>query len=823
MITRLLHAVTDRATGRRGKFVTIAVWLVIAIALVALAPKLADVYDNASTQDIPSNAGSQVAQRLQMEKFPGSRGTPAILVFSDEKGLSSDDKATIKKVSDWLVSSQKPAAVDKVLSVYTVPQAASQLVSKDNKTMTIIATLTGSSSDTKFQDSVKQMRDYLKSTTRDTAVEAHVTGPAGVITDTVLIFGAVDVKLLLATIGLVLILLILLYRSPILAFLPLIGVGWALQIVNALLGFVGKSGVVGISQQATSIMTVLLFGAGTDYCIFIASRFREELAHTQDKHEAMRNTMRAVGEAITSSAGTVILGLLTLLFTFIGLYYSLGPALIIAVFVMLLAGLTLVPALLVWLGRAAYWPFVPKYDPTVQQQDAEGDLKGFWGRLGQWTARHRVLAVVGSTIFLIILALGNIGSVPTFNFLTSFRETTDSSTGYNILQKHFPAGTLAPTTVLVRLSGSDADAYKHLAQIDAVTVAAQKASGVAQVQGPTRPTGKDPLVDPQKLQTAIGALPAQIRDAIRSGKQPSIPTQPPTSGGKPTGTGQPPNSGKSATGQPPTNGKPPVTGQPPAYTPEQIQAIGAFAASTQYVSQDNSTFELSVVLKDDPYSLTAINNIGPIRDSLNRALSQQFPAGNGPHANLYLAGQTSQLSDTLAYNQHDTYLVVPAVILLVGIVLALLLRSLIAPLYLLAAVTLNFLASIGICAFFFERVEGQDGFNYAIPLYTFIFLVALGADYTIFLMSRVREEAKRRGIEKGVPYAVSRTGGVITSAGLILAGTFAVLMTLPLNILFQLGACVAVGILLDTFVVRGLLVPGIVLLLGKWNWWPGRL
>ncbi|GCE24157.1 MMPL family transporter [Dictyobacter kobayashii] len=835
MITRLLHGLTDSATGKRGKFVTIIVWLLIAIVLVVTAPKLADIYDNGSTQDIPSNAGSQVAQRLQLDKFPGSRGTPAILVFSDEKGLSADDKATIKKVSDWLGSSQKPASVDKVLSIYTVPQAASQLVSQDNKTMTIIANMTGSSSDTQFQDSVKKMRDYLKTTTSNTSVEAHVTGPAGVITDTVLIFGAVDVKLLLATVGLVLVLLILLYRSPILAFLPLIGVGWALQIIDALLGFVGKSGAVGISQQATSIMTVLLFGAGTDYCIFIASRFREELAHTQDKHEAMRNTMRAVGEAITSSAGTVILGLMTLLFTFIGLYYSLGPALIIAIFVMLLAGLTLVPALLVWLGRAAYWPFVPKYDPTIQQQDAEGDLKGFWGRLGLWTARHRVVAVVGSTIFLIILALGNIGSVPTFNFLTSFREVTDSSTGYNILQKHFPAGTLAPTTVLVKLSGSDANAYKHLAQIDAVTVAAQKATGVAQVQGPTRPTGKGTLVDPLKLQSAIDALPAQLRDAIRSGKQPSITTQPPT-GSKSTGTGQPPTtSGKPpvtgqpstgkppVAGQPPTNGKPPITGQPPAYTPEQLATIGAFAASTQYMSQDNSTFELSVVLKDDPYSLTAINNIAPLRDTLNKALSANFPNGNGPSATLYLAGQTSQLSDTLGYNQHDTYLVVPAVILLVGIVLALLLRSLIAPLYLLAAVTLNFLASIGICAFFFERVEGQDGFNYAIPLYTFIFLVALGADYTIFLMSRVREEAKRRGIEKGVPYAVSRTGGVITSAGLILAGTFAVLMTLPLNILFQLGACVAVGILLDTFVVRGLLVPGLVLLLGKWNWWPGRL
>jgi RND superfamily putative drug exporter len=166
---------------------------------------------------------------------------------------------------------------------------------------------------------------------------------------------------------------------------------------------------------------------------------------------------------------------------------------------------------------------------------------------------------------------------------------------------------------------------------------------------------------------------------------------------------------------------------------------------------------------------------------------------------------------------------VPVVLLLVFLVLALLLRSLVAPLYLLGAVTLNFLASIGICFLLFQRVQGEDGFNYAIPLYTFIFLVALGADYTIFLMSRVREEAQRRGLQAGVPFAVARTGGVITSAGLILAGTFLVLTTLPSTIQYQLGVCVAVGILLDTFVVRGLLIPGLVLLLGKWNWWPGHM
>ena len=792
MVTRMLHALTDASVSRRGKFVVMVVWLVVAGALVVVAPPLASIYNNNVTLSIPSGADSQVAQRLLLAKFPADRGTPAIIVFSDPHGLSADDRARAKAYSDWLTSSARPAGVGPTLSIFTVPQAASQLVSRDGTTMTIITTLTVSSADAAFTNAVKSLRSRLTTTIAGSPMQAHVTGPAGITVDAGLIFAGADFPLLLGTVLLVLILLILLYRSPILALLPLVGVGWALQIVDALLGFAGKANLFGVSQQATSIMIVLLFGAGTDYSIFIASRYREELARIQDKHEAMRVTMRAVGEAITSSAGTVILALLTLIFAAIGLYNTLGPTLAIAVAVMLAAGLTLIPALLTWLGRAAYWPFIPRYDPAVAAAAVEpAPERGFWARLGRFVARRRVVAVTGSLALLGILALGNIGSVPTFNFLTAFRQPTDSSRGYAILQGHFPAGSLAPTTALITLSGANADAYQHLIALDAITVAAAKAPGVVKAQGPTRPTGGAPIVAPAVLQAGVAQLPPALKAAIRSGQ------------GAP-GACQGPHC-------------PPVD-------PQTEALIGAFAASSTYVSPDDTTIQLSITLKDDPYSLTAINRIAPLRDAINKAIQANgLGAGSATTAQLHLAGQTSLLADTLGYNQRDTLLIVPTVLLLVAIVLALLLRSLVAPLYLLGAVTLNYLASIGLCAFFFQRIQGQDGFSYAIPLYTFIFLVALGADYTIFLMSRVREEAQLRGLEAGVPVAVARTGGVITSAGLILAGTFAVLTTLPLRDLYQFGVCVAVGVLLDTLVVRGLFVPGIVLLLGKWNWWPGGL
>lgn len=788
MFTTLLHRITDFSSSKRGKFVVIAFWLVVAIALKAAAPNLATLYDNSANQRLPSAADSQVATRLLLEKFPASRGLPAIIVFHDPTGLNVDDRLLIHQASDWLASDQRPSLVDETLSVFTVPQAARQLLSADGTTMIIILTLRGSSPTSQALSAeqlsaITTVRHYLANTTAHSSLQANLTGPVGIVADLLSVFSSVDLKLLLATVGLVFVLLILLYRSPLLALLPLLAVGLANVVITSLLALSARAGL-SVAQMSAAIATVLLFGAGTDYSIFIASRFREELVLVQDKHLAMRQTMRAVGEAITSSAGTVILAMCTLLFAALGLYTSLGPALVITIIVMLLVGLTLVPALLTWFGRAAYWPFVPRYQPEQEPSRSARSPHGIWGRLGQWTVRHRVLAVVGSTAFLVVLALGNIGSQPSLNTLKSFRVAGDSTHGYEILQQHFSPGALAPTTVLIQLRGATSDAYRHLAQLDAVTATLQHLPGIATVQGPTRPDGSTPTIDPATLQASIAALPTNVRDAIRTGKP-----------------------------LPSCNGS---TCQ--HYGPQFFAMIGAYAASTQYVSPDNTTVQLSVALKDDPYSLPAINRLPLLDITLTRTL-----AANGlGNATFHLAGQTSELSDTLSANQRDTLLIVPAVLVLVFLVLMLLLRSLIAPLYLLAAVTLNFLAAIGVCSFFFQRIQGADGFYYAIPLYTFIFLVALGADYTIFLMSRVREEGRRRGLETGVPFAVARTGGVITSAGLILAGTFLVLTTLPLTLLYQLGVAVAVGILMDTFLVRGLLIPGLVLLLGKWNWWPGR-
>lgn len=775
---------TDRVTGKVGRWVTLALWLLAAGLLSGLAPKLANLYDNNASSAI-GNQESVQAQKLIQQHFPNQRGLPAIIVFSDANGLSDADYAKAQQVSDWLTTGAHPQQLGPVVSIYTVPQARPQLVSADGKAMTMVVPLTVGSSDPAFSDAIKSLRAYTDQFDGHGApLQVKVTGPAGVIADAVFIFKSTDLPLLLTTIGLVLALLIVIYRSPILALIPLLAVGWVLSIVNALLGFIAQAGWLSISQQATSIMTVLLFGAGTDYTIFIASRYREELRRNSDARLALRTAMRGVGEAITSSAGTVILALLTLLLTTLGLYYSLGPSMAIAIAVMLLGGLTLVPALLAVLGRAAFWPFMPRAtaDDSVVEATAG---RGFWGRIASFVTRRPVISVVGSTALLALLALGNLGVPEVFNFLTGFRSPTPSASGYTLLTQHFDKGTLAPFRVVV--SFKDGSAYDHLAALDAIDQAVAQTPNIAQVIGPTRPDGKTPALAPDALQSAFAQLPDALKAALRSGQS----------------TGQ-------STGQP--GGQP---GGPNA------QIVGLYAATTPYISADGSVALLQVTLKSDPYGVPAIDTMQPVRNAARQAAAQQGLSADV--ATVRLAGVTPQLADTRAVSDADKLIVVPVVLALVAIILALLLRSLIAPLYLIAAVTLNYLAALGVSAFLFTRIQGDEGMSYAIPVYTFIFLVALGADYTIFLMSRVREEVARHGVTTGTQIALQRTGGVITSAGLILAGTFLVLTTLPLRDLYQFGIAVAIGVLLDTFVVRALLVPGIVILLGRLNWWPSRL
>lgn len=798
----LFVALPGLSAGRRGRWVVIGLWITLAVALNLGAPKLADLYNNSATSTI-GNQESVRAGRLLQEAFPGEskHAILALIVFSDPNGLSVQDSQRIDAVTCRLLdgahrtryncpaspeTATRPAEIGSVVAPLTVPQAKAQLISSDGTTLTVIATLNPATNDPTAI--VKQVRAYTKQFDGVDGLQVKVTGPAGIATDLGGVFANINVTILATTVLLVLVLLLVIYRSPLLALLPLVAVGVVLQVVDPITALFVKAGAFSVNPQATGVRDVLLFGAGTDYVIFLVARYREELAVERDRFVALRVAAVAVSEAITSSAGTVVLALLTLLITGIGFYNSLGPILAIAIVMMLAAGLTLVPALLSVLGRAAFWP-----GNVRQRADAGGAAaadRGPWGRIARTVIQRPALTLVSSLLLLVVFSLGNVGVVENYNFLTGLRGPTESAAGSKLLAQHFPAGTLAPSTIVIHLKGGQ-DAYQHLVAIDAITAAIAGTGDVAQVTGPTRPDGKMPAVAPQALQDGFAQLPDSLKQAIRS------------VGTLPSSSGQPGQGGASGL---------------PSFDPRLIALYGA---TIPYVSADSQTVKLTMTLKDDPYSASALDAMPGVRRAATEAA---VTAGLGPtDASVQLAGVTPTLADTRAVNDRDKALVIPLVLVLVALVLGLLLRSLIAPLYLLAAVTLNYFAALGVSSFIFTRVQGDEGLGYTVPLYTFIFLVALGADYTIFLMSRVREEAAQHGVQHGTQIALSRTGGVITSAGLILAGTFSVLATLPLRDLYQLGLTVAIGILLDTFVVRGLLVPAIVVLLDKWNWWPGRL
>jgi putative drug exporter of the RND superfamily len=798
-----LSWLTDFAVSQRGRWITVIFWLILAGILGSVAPKLSDYYNDQAATSIGDQESVRAAQIIK-QAFPQDDGIPAIIVLNDPQGLNDADKAAVTQISCWLLTPEqrtasncpdvsnkpaRPSEIGPVLSTFTVPQAASQLVSANNQATTIIVTLKVPASDTtSIGKVVSVLQDFTSQFThQNTRLTIKVTGPAGILADLISIFKSADFVLLAITILLVLILLIIIYRSPILAILLLIGVGWALAIVTGILGFTARAGLFPVSQQPTSIMNVLLFGAGTDYAIFIAARYREELHREQQHIIALQHAMRGVGAAITSSAGTVILSLLTLVLAILGLYSSLGWVLVIAIAVMLAVGLTLIPALLSIIGRVAFWPFIPKVstDQEIATRSATENLHGFWATMARFVTSRPLVAVVGSVVLLGLLALGDIGVAADYNSLTDLSKPTQSTDGYKLLASQFEPGTLAPFNVVIHFTNG-ADAYQQLVAIDQIDQAVSSVKHIAEVTGPTRPDGKTPTITPADLQQGFAQLPEELKKAIRSGQ---ISTS--------------------------TNGSIPDV---PQFDP---RLIGLYAATVSSISDDGHTVLLQVTMNIDPYSKDALDTMQPVRDAAHHAATMAgLPADV---VSVQLDGVTPRLADTRAVSDRDTRLVVPLVLLLVAIVLGLLLRSVIAPLYLLAAVTLNYFAALGATSLIFTKIMGDAGLPYATPLYTFIFLVALGADYTIFLMSRVREETSQRGLRDGVQVALTRTGGVITSAGLILAGTFMVLAALPLRTLYIFGTAVAIGILLDTFVVRGLLVPGTVVLLKKWNWWPSRL
>jgi putative drug exporter of the RND superfamily len=680
-------------TARRGKWLVVAGWIVLLAAVAPLGAKLADVTDNRTESFLPAEAESTQVLRIQKERFPGGESVSGLVVYHRPGGLTAADRRVIAE------DARRAAEALPLVA----PPAGPQVSPRGDVAYLVVA----------LPADNERLGEWGKTLRRITGeggdgLRVYVTGTLGFTADFEEIFAEVDFKLLLVTVLLVLVLLGLIYRSPAIAVIPLVVLAIAYGIAQGLVYLYARSGAT-VNDNGVSILVVLMFGVGTDYCLLLVSRYREELRRYQDKHEAMAHALRRTGPAILASGLTVSLTMLVLLLADLGSTRSLGPVTAIGVAVAMVAGLTLLPALLTIAGRRGFWPrrSIVEYRP-----EAADDVErvGLWRRVGERVLRRPGLAL-GLTVGLFAVAsLGLLAYKEDYSIAGAFRAETESVEGFEVMQRAFPAGALFPTTVLV-----------------------------LREDGAVRPA------DVAAVQKRIADVPgvASVR----------------------------------------------VTGR----------------------STDGEIARLSVVFRDDPFEESALERVEVLRDRVRDA---------APGVRVLVGDGSAVQADFNAAASRDLKLIVPLALLVIFVILAVLLEALVAPLLLIATVVLSFLGTFGLSMVFFRYVLGDTGVDGSLPTYAFIFLVALGIDYTIFLMSRVREEARHHGTREGALRALAATGAVITSAGIILAGTFSVLMTLPVTFIFHLGFMVAVGVLLDTFVVRTIMVPAILEVVGDRIWWP---
>ena len=672
-------------------------WLLVAGFAGPYSGRLADVQTNDNAAFLPKTAESTEVNDLQ-RRFIDQETTPGIIVWERESGITAADRA---------LATQQLAEVEAVPKVVSVTPL---IPSQDGRALQAVVQLAGTDG-MELTDAANAVRDEVQGSD---GLSAYLTGPAGLLADLIAAFEGIDSTLLLVTGAVVIVILLLVYRSPVLWIFPLLSVGFGYALAGGLVYLLANKDVLTLNGQSQGILTVLVFGAGTDYALLIIARFREELRRHEDKYDAMRAALRGAGPAILASGVTVILGLLCLLFSDLSSNKSLGPVAALGIAATMAAMLTLLPALLALAGRRAFWPFVPRYGSEATE------AQGFWGRVARFVGRHARAVAVVVVLVLVGLSLG-IGQlrVSGISQSESFTTTQESVTGQQALERHFPAGVGSPAVIIAREAAAD-----------------QVLSVVKQTPG---------VSDAAFLSAGGGG------------------------GGEPSGSGAP--------------------------------------------RVEGGLVQIDATLASAPDSRAADDTVRQLRSAVHAI----------PGADAKVGGFSAINLDVSDASKRDRVVIIPIVLAVILVVLAVLLRALVAPLLLIVTVVLSFAATLGVCALVFNHVFHFAGADTAFPLFAFVFLVALGIDYNIFLMTRVREETLHIGTRPGVLRGLAVTGGVITSAGVVLAATFSVLGVLPLVFLAEIGFAVAFGVLLDTIVVRSILVPALSYDIGKKIWWPSRM
>ncbi|MWC29927.1 MMPL family transporter [Paenibacillus sp. MMS18-CY102] len=718
--------------GKKGRWVTLLVWLAIAVILTLTLPSVGD-QENNNAANLSDAKPSVQAAAVSDQEFPSGSSLPALLVLHREGGLKQADLESLQQLTAQWGANPLPHQTS-VPPLHQLPlPALQQQLSKDGSTIVAPILFSKQADTDQLKESLDQLRadvnkrfggdlfSSVKGDAEEGNISARLTGPVGIQVDATGLFKNADVSLLLATVLLVLIILLIIYRSPVLAFIPLIAVGFAYMVVGPILGWMAREGWITVDSQGISIMTVLLFGAGTDYCLFLISRFRQLLSTERDKGKALRHAITGSTGAIAMSGLTVVLSLLALLFAQYGAYHRFAVPFSLSILIMAIASLTLVPALLAIIGRASFYPFVPRTPEMIAERaqkrgkpskPARQRQNSFIGRIvvrRPWTVVLTALIVLGT------LAGFSSRIEVTYDILSSFPEDMESREGFTIIGEQFSPGELAPVQVIVDTKGEPVDLKGQLSKLPYV---------------------------------------AQVSDPQQGKQSPNI-------------------------------------------------------------------VAVDVSLTMNPYSLEAMKLIPELRQEAQSLLAAAGD-GQGAEDRVWIGGQTADQYDTKEAGDRDTAVIIPVVIGLITLLLLGYLRSVVATAYLIGTVILSYFSALGLGWLIIHYGLGADAIAGSIPLYSFVFLVALGEDYNIFMISSIWEKRKRMPLRRAISEGVSETGSVITSAGVILAGTFAVLASLPIQVLVHFGIVTAVGVLLDTFIVRPFLVPAITALLGRAAFWPGK-
>ncbi|WP_436771657.1 MMPL family transporter [Yinghuangia sp. YIM S09857] len=693
-----MFAAIGRLVVRRAWWV-VAVWVVAGTLVAVFSPGLKTTTDQADF--LPGSYQSVQAQRLQNSAFPGHHGG-AVAVFqrADGTALTDADHATVARISSDLTAARIPG----VASVTPGPTSPDRLV----QVAQVVIPSAGNPGAESSKDAIRGLRTALADATRGTGLTAGVAGPSATSVDEDEADEDAARTVAFATVAIILALLLLVFRSPVAALLPVVVIGGVYPVVRGLIASVDAAFDLTTGTITTELLTVVLFGVGTDYTVFLLFRYREALRSGADPDTAVRHAVTRVGEAIASAAGVVIVAFAALTLSSLGLLRSLGPALALAVLVMLLAGLTLIPAIVSLLGTAVFWP-----SRAWRHRPAGG---GAFVRLGDAVARRPARWAAGSALLMALLALGSLGYKPDFD-LAGMATPSDapSQVATRDLEKGFPPGVLAPTEVYLTATG------------------------------------------------AAVPTPAQLA----------------------------------------------------AYG-EALRVPGVVAVEKPRMSTDGRTAEFTVVQADVPSSAAAMS---VLRDELRPAARESAPPGT----KALVGGATAVSVDTSSAVDHDYAVVFPVAAACILLILGLLLRSLVAPWLLMLSVALGFGATLGASTIVFRQLADQAGLVFVLPIVMYLFVVALGTDYNILMVSRLREESRAgRAPREATAGAVAASGPAIASAGMILTGTFATLLLGGNVTLVQLGFTLAFGIAVTAFVMALLFTPSLTALVGRRVWWPGR-